>query len=450
MRRGALAVVFVLWLVAASPAAASDWLPHASDATWTYSWTDSTYNTTPTKEKVTVKDTKGASFVLAWTTDGQENPDDAPVSIGTISFQDSPGGLINTDWSSNPPPSSFPILCATLASCGNSLASTFYNLIWGTRVPVLAEPLLQGTTWSSTGGARGDVTSACEYVRTESVTVPAFTMPVTASKVQCEITQAGALGDPYGSGVRTTWWVYGVGPVKIQFAHAGGVSAPVTTSVLQSTNQAPKAPPGDVDYFPLQKGLKGTYRWTNTKHFKTPSVQSFVIDQVVNASARFSFKSVSGPLKVAGAYGFTSRLDGVTNLWGLTKAASLAKMPPLGPKSAAVDKRRHFHTPFDLMTFGFNPLLPAYPAAGNSWRADPAGRDFAIYGVSGTTAVTGVQSVRVPAGSFRALVVKSTLKQAGFPFGSGTRTSWFAPRKGLVKLVFRHGDGSISTVELIK
>lgn len=440
----------LLCLLGASSATASDWLPHPADATWTYSWTDSTYNTTPTKEKVTVKDTKGAAFTLAWTTDGQDNSSDAPTSIGTIAFQDSAGGLLNTDWSSNPPPAGFPILCATLASCGNSLASTYYNLIWGTRVPVLAEPLLQGTSWASTGGARGDVTSSCSYVRTESLTVPAFTMPVTASKVQCEITQAGALGDPYGSGVRTAWWVYGVGPVKIQFAHAGGVGAPVTTSILQSTNQVPKTPPGDVDYFPLQKGLKGTYRWTNTKHLAKPSVQSYVIDQVVNASARISVKSVSGPIKVAGAYGFTSRLDGVTNLWALTKAASLAKLPPLGPKGAAADKRRHFHTPFDLMTFGFNPLLPAYPASGNTWKADPAGRDYAIYGVTGTTAVAAVQSVHVPAGTFSALVVNSTLKQAGFPFGSGTRTSWFAPGRGLVKLVFRHGDGSVSTVELIK
>jgi hypothetical protein len=450
MRRGALASMFILCLLGASPATASDWLPHPADATWTYSWTDSTYNTTPTKESVTVKDTKGAAFVLAWTTDGQDNPAEAPTSIGTIAFQDSAGGLLNTDWSSNPPPAGFPILCATLASCGNSLASTYYNLIWGTRVPVLAEPLLQGTSWASTGGARGDVTSSCAYVRTESLTVPAFTMPVTASKVQCEITQAGALGDPYGSGVRTTWWVYGVGPVKIEFAHAGGVGAPVTTSILQSTNQVPKAPPGDVDYFPLQRGLKGTYRWTNTKHFAKPSVQSYVIDQVVNASARISVKSVSGPIKVAGAYGFTSRLDGVTSLWTLTKAASLAKLPPLGPKGAAADKRRHFHTPFDLMTFGFNPLLPAYPASGDTWQGDPAGRDYAIYGVTGATAVVGVQSVRVPAGTFRALAVRSTLKQAGFPFGSGTRTSWFAPGRGLVKLVFRHGDGSVSTVELIK
>jgi hypothetical protein len=41
------------------------------------------------------------------------------------------------------------------------------------------------------------------------------------------------------------------------------------------------------------------------------------------------------------------------------------------------------------------------------------------------------------------------LTQPGFKFGSGTRTMWFAPDVGLVKLVFKHGDGSVSTVELI-
>jgi hypothetical protein len=46
--------------------------------------------------------------------------------------------------------------------------------------------------------------------------------------------------------------------------------------------------------------------------------------------------------------------------------------------------------------------------------------------------------------------VKTVMKQAGFPFGSGTRTCWFAPGRGLVKLVFHHGDGSVSTVELIR
>ena len=46
--------------------------------------------------------------------------------------------------------------------------------------------------------------------------------------------------------------------------------------------------------------------------------------------------------------------------------------------------------------------------------------------------------------------MRSTLTQKGFRYGSGTRTSWFAPGKGLVKLVFRHRDGSVSTVERLK
>jgi hypothetical protein len=283
------------------------------------------------------------------------------------------------------------------------------------------------------------------------VTVPAFPAPVPAAKIRSEITQAGAIGDPYGSGVRTTWWVYGVGPVKSVFQHSGGANAPVTTSVLQSTNQTPKPPPGDVDYFPLTTTVKGVYRWTNARHLKKPQVESFAIDQVSNGSARISVKSVSGPIKLAAAYGFTRRLDGVTNIWGISKSASLATMPKLGPANLPEAKRRHFRTPFDLMTYGFNPLLPAYPAQGASWTGGPSnGRDYEIYGVTGTATITGVRKVTVPAGTFDALVVRSTLKQQGFPFGSGTRTSWFAPKRGLVKLEFRHGDGSVSLVELLR
>jgi hypothetical protein len=85
-----------------------------------------------------------------------------------------------------------------------------------------------------------------------------------------------------------------------------------------------------------------------------------------------------------------------------------------------------------------------------TWKAATSGRDWEVYGVTGTSAVLGVQKVKTPAGTFAALAVRSTLVQAGFPWGSGTRTSWFAPNKGLVKLVFRHGDGSVSDVELLK
>jgi hypothetical protein len=199
----AMALAFAL---AVSPSAlASDWLPHPSDANWVYQWTDSVYNTTPTKEKVTVKDQRGGAFTLAWSTDGLDNPSGAPTSTGTVSFQETNAGIINTDWTSNAPPTNFPILCATPTQCGNSLASVYYNVIWGGRVPVLAEPLLKNLSWASTGGTQNDVASSNRYVGVELVTVPAFKDPVPAAMVRSDITQAGALGDPFGSGVRTVW-----------------------------------------------------------------------------------------------------------------------------------------------------------------------------------------------------------------------------------------------------
>jgi hypothetical protein len=437
-------------LFCAPAALADDWLPHDSADTWTYSWTDSTYAATPTKEKVTVKSSAGTAFTLAWTTDGLDNSSNAVTTNGTVDFQETNSGIVNTNWSSNPPPPSFPILCASLGSCGNSLSSVYYNVIWGSRVPVLDEPLLKGATWSSTGGAQNDVGSSSEYLGTEQITVPAFPSPVTAAKVRSDITQAGAIGDPYGSGVRTIWWVYGVGPVKIEFDHAGGANAPVTTAVLQSTNLTPKPPPADDDWFPLKKGLTSTYRWTNKKYLPQPEVEKFSVAAVVNSSAQVNVTSVSGPIKVSGAYGFTLRLDGLTNIWGTTKAATLARLPKLGPVALSPSKRRHFFTPYDLMDFGFNPILPAYAASGASWSGSASGRDYEVYGVTGTTRIVGVQNVTVPAGTFKALVVTSTLSQTGFPAGSGTRTEWFAPDRGLVKLVFRHGDGSVSNVELLK
>ena len=455
--KGLLFCAVALVSLAIAPVALADpWLPHPADATWTYQWTDTLYAPTPTSEKVTVKDQKGAAFTLAWTTDGLSNPDGAVSSNGQVSFQETNSGLVNTDWTSTPPPAQFPVLCAAAAQCPNALSSVFYNVIWGSRNPVLDEPLLKGLAWAGTGGAQGDVAGVSTYLGTEPITIPAFPMPVTAAKIQTQITQAGALGDPYGSGLRTTWWVYGVGPVKVEFLHAGGAPAAVTTAVLQSTNQTPLSPPTDVDYFPLTKGLSLTYKWTNTKHLTKPEVQNFTVDAVANGSGRFTAKDVAkflspvSPIRMAGTYGFSKKLDGVVNLWGRTQSATLLKFPPLGPAGAPPAKRNHFVTVFDLMTYGYNPIFPAYPAAGMTWSSVKPSLDFNTYGVTGQSKVLGLQSVTVPAGTFQALVVRSTLTQPGFPYGSGTRTSWFAPGKGLVKLVFAHGDHSVSTVVLLK
>jgi hypothetical protein len=230
--------------------------------------------------------------------------------------------------------------------------------------------------------------------------------------------------------------------VKVVFDHTGGANAPITSASLLSTNLKPQAPPPDADYFPLRQGLKGTYQWVNKKHLAQPEVESVSVDAVVNRSARIAVKSISGPIKVIGQYGFDDRVDGVTNLWGSTSAATLAKMPRLG-------HHRHFLTPIDLMVFGYNPMLPEYARAGATWRSGNTA-DFRTFGVTGKTTIIGVRKVRVPAGTFSALEVRSVLTQRGYPFGSGVRTSWFAAGRGLVKLVFEHRDHSVSVVQLLK
>jgi hypothetical protein len=101
------------------------------------------------------------------------------------------------------------------------------------------------------------------------------------------------------------------------------------------------------------------------------------------------------------------------------------------------------------MTYGFHPMLPAYPVSGTTWHSGDAS-DFHIYGVTGTTRVIGIERVHVPAGTFEALEVRSVLVQRGHPFGSGVRTMWFGAGLGLVKLVFNHRDGSTSLVQLLK
>jgi hypothetical protein len=443
-------LICVVTLCAPAAASADEWFPDPANAQWQYLWSDSVYNPSGTVENVVVQQQQGSSFTLAWS-DAQDQPPAAGATsipcplnadVGTMSFQDTNSGLINTDWNSCPAPPNMPILCANPSPCANSISSTLYQLIWGNRVPVLSEPLLQDTTWNATGGGDNTVESSSRYLGVQLVKVPAFPSGVSAAVVRTNIAQSGALGDPYGSGVRTTWWVYGVGPVRIVFDHSGGTGAPVSTASLLSTNLTPMRPPPDADYFPLVQGTTNKYKWTNTKHLPQPEVESVTVSAVADRSARLSVKSVSGPIRVVAQYGFDSRVDGVTNLWGSASVATLVKLPPLGHK-------RHFFTPIDLMVYGYNPVLPGYPAAGNSWGSgNPA--DFQTFGVTGKTKIIGIRKVHVPAGTFSALEVRSALTQRGFPFGSGVRTCWFAAGRGLVKLVFKHRDGSVSVVQLMK
>lgn len=447
---GAVGLTALIWGITASAAVADAWFPHPANGKWTYHWTDSTYNPNGTTETVTSAAPASCGWQVQWTgmidiplgLSGGTGPEPTiqQPDDGTMCFEDQNYGLVNTNWSGDTPPINEPPLCTTTTTqCANSLGSVLYDVIWGSRNPVVSEPLLQGTTWNATGGGDGSVTSQNQYLGLQKVKVPAFPNGILAAAVRSQIALAGTPGDDYGSGTRTTWWGYGVGPVKMVFDHVDGS---VTSAELTSTDLPAPKPPADQDYFPMKVGLSGTYQWTNPKHLKHPEIEKLSVAAAVSGSARVTAKSVSGPIRAAGNYVFSLRLDGLRNTYGSTAGATVLKLPKLGHGV-------HFFTPVDLMTYGFNPVLPAYPVTKTTWKSGNA-RDFQVYGVTGSSTVVGVRTVKVPAGRFQALEVRSVLTQKGHPYGSGVRTMWFSPTRGLVKLVFRHRDHSVSTVQLLK
>ena len=449
LRRGILGV---LLLAAATPAAASplddpadQWLPRSDGAEWTYQWTNSEFAPAAQVERYAVTGRSATAFRVRWT---QLNPGPSePAAGGTMDFKHTEAGLVNLNYQSTAPPPQFPILCAGATDCGNSLAGAWYLAIWGTRSPVLAEPLLTGTRWNTVGGAANDVASANRYVGRRRIRVPAFPTPVTAAKIESSVTQTGALGDPFGTGARTIWWVRGVGPVRIVLRHASGQTS---EAALRATNLTPKPLPPDTNLLPLNRGDRMTLRWRNSRHMRRWSVQRFAVAEVINNTARVDVTRVSGPISVAGSYSFSTRLDGVRHLAASVKAATRSRFPALGPRGRPADERRRFLTPYDLMVYGFGPVVPVGEAAGYTWASSRASSDWKTFGVTGRSTLTRTRRVRVPAGRFRAVAVRSTLRQAGFPFGSGSRTAYYASGRGLVKLVFRHRDGSVSTVERVR
>ena len=306
---------------------ANQWFPRSDGASWTYAWDNTTYQPDARRERYDLTARSGRSFRLSWA-EVEPPPGETP-SQGTMDFQQTDAGLINTDYGSTPPPARFPVLCASANGCGNSLSGALYQLIWGTRSPVLAEPLVQGTQWSSLGGANNDVASSNRYDGRQRVTVPAFPQGIEAAVVRSEVSQAGALGDPFGTGVRTVWWVRGVGPVQIEFRHASGETS---TARLDATNLQPLPLPSDENLLPLNKGETGTFRWRNSRHMKQWSTQRYVVSEVVNNSARVDVKHVRGPIRVAASYALATRISGTTLLSASTRATLKAKFPALGPK----------------------------------------------------------------------------------------------------------------------
>src|SRR5919201_4153416 len=135
-------LVVLAALVAPATAAADEWWPHPADATWTYEWPDSTYNPTPTKEKIDVLEQKGKTFTLKWDTPYPG----CPHGTSQMKFQELTAGMFVSDFCAGPPSPDYPVLCPQILPCDSALSDTLFYLAWGNS-QVLQEPLLDQSTW---------------------------------------------------------------------------------------------------------------------------------------------------------------------------------------------------------------------------------------------------------------------------------------------------------------
>ena len=168
-----------------------------------------------TTEKVWVASTAARTFTLGWTSADKSlgNPRARSRAPGRCSFQDTGRASSTREWSSTPPP----------ATTSRSSAPTPSELRQQPREHLLQRHLGQRarrrSPSRSSSASRGRAAAARattsrstnKVVGLETVTVPAFKRKLLAVRVDSRDHREG--GDAFGSGTRTVWWVWGIGPV---------------------------------------------------------------------------------------------------------------------------------------------------------------------------------------------------------------------------------------------
>ena len=201
---------------------------------------------------------------------------DSPAA-GTMDFRHTDAGLVNLNYQSYASRRRSSRSCAPCGhDCANSVAGTLlpadlgHALADAGRAAGAGHPLELARRRQQRRRQRRAATSGAR-----SVMVPR--LPAAAStrrRCESEITQAGAIGDPFGSGVRTVWWVRGVGPG--QDRPSATRAARSSEAELRSTTLKPLA--ASLRRRTCCRSTAATrcvYRWRNSRHMKRWSRQRF-------------------------------------------------------------------------------------------------------------------------------------------------------------------------------
>ncbi|MGD2146801.1 MAG: ExeM/NucH family extracellular endonuclease [Anaerolineae bacterium] len=180
-------------------------------------------------------------------------------------------------------------------------------------------------------------------------------------------------------------------------------------------------------YFPLEVGNQWVYSWTNTVYAPSPIVETVTVSEQVGGEYTLHAYSseATGLFQVSATSGYEW-------LW----YGSMGSCP--------------FPLPMYLLPYYLyvpEVLFPAFFRVGDDW----SGSNWIGGTAYGGTSWAITDEARVSAGdtTYQQCLHIETVVTGPHSFGVGTRHAWFAPGVGLVRLLYKHQEGSETHAELL-
>ena len=221
-------------------------------------------------------------------------------------------------------------------------------------------------------------------------------------------------------------------PTRTRTPRPTATMKPTRTPVPTSTPvQTPKPlAPVASRYFPLEAGRVYMYRWSNSVYHPDALVETLTVSR---QGVFYSFDARHA--EAEGEFRIEKRTDSLWwGSWG-TRGRTPYPIPlymilsyTIRPTNFLVEPLTPGHSWQGVDNYGFDEDHPAYTSV--------------------STVEADGDTVTVPASTYENCLRVRTDYDSEHSYRAGSRVMWFARDVGLVKLVFNHRDGSVTTAEL--
>jgi len=185
-------------------------------------------------------------------------------------------------------------------------------------------------------------------------------------------------------------------------------------------------------YLPLQIGTGWTYAWSNDTHHSDPITETIRVSR--QDEDQYTLAARTG--QTHGQFWISGQADGIAWAGFSTHSGSASGFP------VPMYMLMHYaYVPYDFLR---QPLQ-----VGQTWVGYGQTEASLPVHEGRSTVISDSETVAVTAGTFTDALHVRTVISGTNQYLSGDRHIWFAPGVGLLRLIYNHDDGSVTTAELV-